>query len=325
MQVTDYTEKIRHLLSSFFSIQPLSVKMGERICITISPKEISFIHLNKTQEMLELLHVETLPYDQFEHLPLVLSGIVKKYKLEKTPVYCLLPPEDYQLFIIESLPVQEKEFDEALKWRVRSLINFPLENAMIDYFKLPAKKISPNHPMIAVVVSKKDRIEKLIQIFQKSHLSLTNISIPELALKNLSTLYEKDEQSSAFIYFYENLAILNITLQKTLYFTKHIILPNVTDSMDINYEEFCLDILRYFDYFQSQWRHASPNRLFIATESKDIAAIAKKLSECLQIPVEPFFFDPLLINIEINQLGKNGLLSLGYILNEEESDVKTRN
>lgn len=323
MQIRTYAKEIQHWIKALLTEKQPEITT-HRCCIYISSKEISFLHINHVQDTIEILLLEDFQYDDLSTVPLVLSGMVKKYGLQSIPTSWLLLPEDYQLFLIESLPVAADEFHDALNWRVKSLLNYPIEEAVLDYFKLPAKKKSSENFMVVAVAARMNQLIKTIDMFKKTDLCLTTIDIPELAMRNLTAPIENDEKSTAFIYFFEKIAILNITCQQTLYFTRRLNLPNESEPIAKNYEQVCLDILRYFDYFQSQWRYPSPGRIFVASEKKDTAGIAKILSENLSFSVEPFPLNSILPNSKIDLLEKN-LLTLGCALRKEETHATPRN
>jgi MSHA biogenesis protein MshI len=324
MYIPNYIKELYHRLSLFFVPEP--PQMGShRCCIRISPKEISLLHVKKNKESIQLFLLKTLGYDGLANLTSALLKIVNKYQLQFIPTYWLLSPEDYQLFLMEALPVKAEEFRDALNWHIRSLISYPLDETVIDYFNLPPKT-DQSSPMIAAVAAKKDHLTEIASILQECGLHLTTITIPELALRNLSALYENDEKSTVFIYFYENSAILNITNDKNLYFTRQINLPVSLDSEIKDYEKFSLDILRYLDYYQKQWRRPNPGRIYVATEKKNAVDIAKFLSEYLRISAQPFSFPPVFFGQEkIDTLENKYLLTLGCILSEEEKNAKAGN
>jgi MSHA biogenesis protein MshI len=240
-----YTKELRRWIEPLF-IEKKPEPTTERNCISLGSKELCLVHINKTLDTTELISSDNLHFEDHENLPLLLSSFLERHNLSSIPTYWLLSPEQYQLFIIESLPVASDEFKAAINWRIRSLINYPIEETVIDSFKLPSKKASPEN-MVAAVVTRRNQLVRLIDIFKKAGLNLTTIDVPELAMRNLIMPYENDEKSTAFIYFYERIAILNITRQKTLYFTRRINLYSETDVSMNQYQQFSLDILRYFD------------------------------------------------------------------------------
>ncbi|OGT41969.1 MAG: hypothetical protein A3F42_07260 [Gammaproteobacteria bacterium RIFCSPHIGHO2_12_FULL_37_34] len=323
MQIREYANKIYQRVESLFEEKKLQATTF-RCCLSLTAHELSFIYLNHTQDFIEVLLSETLSYESIDDITLLLTGLVKQQNLHYTPTSWLLSPDDYQLFLVEALPVKPEEYLDALKWRIRSLINYDQSEAAIDYFKLPVKKgAQENNAMTAAVVAQKSQLNKLAEALNHCGLLLTAIDIPELAMRNLTALYEHDEKSTAFIYFYPNVAILNITREKTLYFTRRINLTEYNDQQ--LYEQVSLDILRYFDYYQSQWRHPNPSRIFVASKN-NVEQIKTLLSQYLSLAVEPYQLPATLMgNAKFKTLGIHYLLLLGKTLGQNENNAKTRN
>lgn len=324
MQFAEYTEKIRNWFKPLFTEKPLLLTT-HRCCITITPSEVSLIHINKKQASAEILLTERLQYTDLDSIPLVLSGIVSKHELQNMPTYWLLHPNNYQFFVIEGMPVAAEEFRNALNWRVRSLVSYPIEDAAIDYFMIPAQRGSAENTMVATVVAQTTQLNKMVEVIERCNLNLTTIDIPELALRNLVRFYESDEKSTGFLYFFENMAILNITKQKILFFTRRLNIPPQQELSASDYEQLGLNIMRYFDYFQSEWRTPSPTRIFLAAEKLDPAIIAKKLADSLLLSIEPFSPEPMIKGTaDITALKGPYLLPLGCALREEEQYVSSR-
>lgn len=323
-RVEKYFKQFKEWIEPLLTESTPELFLNQRLTITFSSNEISFLHLDQIHDVCQVLMADTRPYNE-KSLTTILSDLAKRNNLENVPVTWLLGPDDYQLFLIESLPVAKDEFNDALEWRIRSLINYPVEEAVLDHFLLPAKKATPKSPMVAAVSAKQSTLSRLIDTFKNSNLMITDIAIPELAMRTLTAFYENDEKSTGFIYFYPNAAILNITLQKTLYFTRRINFIAPQEATPSAYEKLSLEIMRYFDYFQSQWRHPSPTRIFIAAEHLQTEPIATVLSETLLVSVEPFSLQPILVT-QPNLLGleKKYLLPLGASLQKESKESKEK-
>ncbi len=323
--VTKYAKELERWVTLRFTEAPPMVTT-ERCCITLLNKKLILLHLDKIQEVIDIRFADILEYQELDDLPLILNGMVEKHGLQSIPTYWLLSFDDYQLFLIESLRVPEEEFKDALSWRIKNLINYPIEEAVIDYFALPVKKVS-SHPMLVAACAKKTQLNQITKWLKKSKLNLTTIYIPELALRNLTALFENDEKSSAFIYFYDNGAILNITRQKDLYFTRRILFSTHPESNEIDYEKIGLEILRYFDYFQSQWRYPNPSRIFIASSKGNTADIVNILSKYLLLPVTSFPIKSFLVDsIKIESAQDEMILALGCALyHKDVKDAATGN
>ncbi len=300
--------------------QTISTK--ERVAISNISNELSLVAMNHTHESTEILDATSLQFDTVNNLSLIMPGIINKHHLEDMPAYYLLEPDDYQIFLIESLPVAQDEIYDALGWRLRTLLSYPLEDAVIDYFMLPPKK-NATSPMVVGIVAKKSRLLEISDWFDKINMPLQMIYIPELAMRNLSSLYEDDDKSTCILYFYDKGIILNITRNKSIYFTYRLNKPVIEETNNLKYEEICLNIMRYFDYFQAQWRYPSPNRVFVISHDHH-EEIAKSLSEHLLLTVsvyQPKF--NLIDQQQLKKINNKCLLALGCALYDNGKYVKS--
>jgi MSHA biogenesis protein MshI len=327
LELTEYTkhfaDKFRNLANSYFR-EDQQLSTSQRCCVSLTSNEFSIVCINHTQGENEIVFLEKFKFDDEKSLGLVLSGMAEQRHLMKTPVSWLLRPDDYQLNLIESIPVPANELRTAISWRIRSLLPYPFEEAAMEYFELPGKKGGQNTPLIAAVTAQKKILSPTISLLQNCGLKLVNIDIPELALLNLSSLHETDEKCTAFLYFYENMVILNISSKKVLYFTRRLIIPFVSER-EIDYEKLSLEILRYFDFFRSQWRLSSPTRIFAAAESVKADVIAKALSERLLNTVLPFSMNPSQLNAEnIGAIEDKFLLGYGCLLSKDAGHAATK-
>ncbi len=322
-QVESYAKKLIKKFEPWLS-DSAPLDATQRICLSFTGNVISLLQINKSTDNVDILLNEDIEFDSTENLTTLLTGINKRYRLENVPAYWLLSPEDYQLFFIDALPVKSDEFQDALNWRLRTLVNYPIQEAASDYFMLPAKKGASNQPMAVAVTARKQELQKNIDIFEKAGIALTAIDIPELAMRNLSTTCENDEKSTAFLYFYNNMAILNLTRQKILYFNRRITITQNDRTAPGFYEKMSLEILRYFDYFQSQWRYPSPSRFFIAAHDGKTDHIIAGLGKHLMTQLEPFPLSRIIVDQSKASQLTGSLLSLGTALRQEETNVTAR-
>ncbi len=312
MDLSFYKEKIRTLAESWFR-EEHQLSATQRCCFSFKKNELSILCLDAMEESNKILFLEKLKFDDFNSLSLIIKGMSAQHKFAQMPIYWLLDPDAYQLNLIESMPVPEAEFIKALTWRARSLINYPIDEAVLEYFELPAKKNSPNSPLIGTVTAQKSRLSPTISLMKECDLSLVKIDIPELAMLKLTDLYETDEKSTAFLYFYDDFVILNISNRKTLYFTRRINISRINGS-DIDYEALSLEILRYFDFYRSQWRLSSPTRILIAGLNDNQTA-SKTLSERLMNPVDVYTLHGNIFNDKFkDEISTKFLLDYGCLL-----------
>jgi len=71
----------------------------------------------------------------------VLEKKVEELELQNIDCSWVLTPDKYQYLQMEELPVTPAEFQAAIRWKVKDLIPFPIEDAVIDSFPVPSANI----------------------------------------------------------------------------------------------------------------------------------------------------------------------------------------
>jgi MSHA biogenesis protein MshI len=231
-----------------------------------------------------------------------LAAEVTKHKLDNTHCTWILPPENYQLILLEKLPVPDVEFQAAIRWKIKDLITFPTDDAVIDSFNVPPSNIASAKKNIMVAVSQLSYLQPLADIINESGLNLTIVDINELALRNIASLYEQDDNSVAMIFLQEKSSKIIVTRQKTFYFSRrldwglNVVSDAAQDSeiIDRNIDKLSLEIQRSFDYYQSQWRLPAPTKILLAPEIAPAIDIRSYLIKRLTTAVQDLDLNDIL-------------------------------
>lgn len=269
-----------------------------------------------------------------EDLQVSLSTLVNYHNLDKVDCTWILQSDQYQALLMEALPVPPTEFQAAIRWKIKDLIRFPLEDILVDSYPLPIKKPPNSQEMIMVIVAKQSELKSESDQLKKMGLNINKITIPEITLRNISALYDQEDKSTAFMDMQEKMGQLIITNKHLLHFNRRIDLGvefissgNLTDAeISQKIDRLALEIQRSFDYYQSQWRQPLPSRIIFASVKILAIDITSLLSQRLSMPVETlnienYFFNKKGISQE-NQ-GKYALI-LGGLFNNQGYDNAAR-
>ena len=288
-------------------------------CIHLHSNTISLASISRKSGQPDLLLCDISSYQKEEDFSTALALLVKKNHLENVPCSLLLNSEQYQLLQIEALPVTPAEFQAAIRWKIKDLIHIPLNDAVIDHFPMPLQKTANPQKMMTVVVASLNYLQKISDKIKTCGLNLTTIDIPELGLRNIAGLYERDEKSTALIYLQENQNQLLITRQKNVYFSRRL-----EAGLETNLDKLALEVQRSFDYYQSQWRQPPPANVVFATTSLDLV---KDLSQRLTTPVEILDLAQQMTVLQKLDLQQqtNYLLAIGGALRENGGADATTN
>ncbi len=132
-----------------------------------------------------------------------IQQLVKARELEEPRATSLVTIGDYSLILVETPDVPTAELRQAVRWRVKDLIDFDVDEAVIDIFEVPTRKGGQEN-MIYAVVARSPAVRALIDEFSDTGVDLEYVDIPEFAIRNLTALLPKDVGGVAFIYLEED-------------------------------------------------------------------------------------------------------------------------
>lgn len=207
-----------------------------------------------------LLHCEFVPADDTQLLPL-LQGLVKNHNLEEYDCHILLAPEQYRAISIEAPAVNPDELKQAVGWRIADLLDYPVDQATIDYYYLP-KSNRPNAPqMLEVLACTQQLVLTLSERCRQAGLNVKVIDIQETALRNLATLLPENPQGVAVLHLHKDGGRLILQKNGALYLSRKIgsgyqQLFDAGTSSGLGLElgeqdSLALEIQRSFDYVEN--------------------------------------------------------------------------
>ncbi len=204
----------------------------------------------------------------------------------------LLNPGDYQIVLVDAPNVPRDELRTAIRWRVKDLLDFHIDDATLDVLDIPVPKDTParNHTMYAVA-ARNEVIEARIQRFQDASIPLSVIDIPETAQRNIAALYEEPERGVAALYFDDRGGLFTINYQTELYLARRfeIHLGDVASAdervRDETRARVLLELQRSFDHFERQFRSVAIARLLLAPTPVE-TGLAEYLRTSFDFPVQ---------------------------------------
>ncbi|MEI8055478.1 MAG: PilN domain-containing protein [bacterium] len=179
-------------MGKFFKLNSSS---KELVCVQISKKGLS-IALAKTKPVLQILDCQYFSGD-IQAQKNNLSSFVAQSKLQHADCRIVLSREDYRLILIEKPKVADNELGESLHWLVKELIDFPLEEAVVDFFPAPMR--TGQSAKIYVVVVRLQWLNTIADIVKAANLNLQAINIATLATRNLFSSLHLAENSAVFL------------------------------------------------------------------------------------------------------------------------------
>jgi MSHA biogenesis protein MshI len=174
----------------------------------------------------------------------------------------------YQMLQIDALDnakqMPHDELRESLRWRVKELVDFPVESAGIDILDIPQQ--GGRAAQLWVVVASREELQPRVHLFQDAKATLSAIDVPELAQRNLAALFEEANRGLALVAFDNKGGRLTINYQGELYMTRHIDVSGhelTKPHAESLQERVLLDIQRTLDNFDRNYSSIPLTRLLV--------------------------------------------------------------
>ncbi len=152
----------------------------------------------------------------------VLQEGISRLGLGKSQGVGVLASDAYSLLQVEPPSVPSAELREAIRWQIRELIDYPVDEAVVDVFSVPQEGRQGRSPIAYAVAARRGTVQEQAVLLKAARLKISALDIPELALRNLTALLPEDERGLAFLSLGRTQGMLILTRGQNLYLTRRI-------------------------------------------------------------------------------------------------------
>jgi MSHA biogenesis protein MshI len=263
--------------------------------IEISSEGVAVAHINRLGTGLPVLQsCRFLPREQDQTLPL--AQYINELGLKGVGCNVVLPSSSYSLFLSEAPNVEDSELTDAMRWKVKDLIDFPIDDAALDVFRLPKDASRGTAQMVYVVISKRSFINEIIQQLAPVGARVESIDITELALRNLSLLCPDDPNGMAMVRISPGMGNLNIIRGQQLYVCRRFDIDfegGLLDPLPVN--SLALELQRSLDYYEHQMGQVPPSQVYLCGEGVSDDKISDELKASLECDLKALPLGQLMV------------------------------
>lgn len=265
-------------------------KVEGLVGLSVNDSSITLAHVSRRRDELLLERCLRESVSKSGAVKDSLARIVDEQGLKGAACNYVLGPADYNIYLVEAPQVEADEISSAVRWKIKDLLDMPVEEAMIDVFPVPEGAIQGRNKMLYAVASSRPRLEQIVANVTRSGLDLHTIDIPEMAMRNISTRFLDDRNGLAFLSLKQHGSVLNISCEGQIYLTRRINTPVASDVLKQNdwemvRDRLVLEIQRSLDYVESQMGLSAINQIMIAPRETDTEAMMNALADGLASPV----------------------------------------
>lgn len=242
----------------------------------------------------------------------------------------LLGASDYRLLQVDSPAVPAEEKAQAMRWRLKDMVDFPVDTAAIGVLDIPLKDNGGGRqPTAFAIVAPAAAVGQRMRLFDDAKVPLDAIDVPEVAQRNVAALFEERNRGLAFLRLDEDEGVLTITYDAELYLARHIdvsgraLAEADAERRQALIERLVLELQRTLDNFDRQYNFISVARLVVASE-RAVAGLMPALAENLYVPVQAMDLSavadfPAVPELRNPERQAQCLLAIGAALREGEA------
>ncbi|MBI3523380.1 MAG: agglutinin biogenesis protein MshI [Betaproteobacteria bacterium] len=242
--------------------------------MAFAPDRMDFAHIvrhaGRKPEVLLLNSYQRSQGDSGSDLG-ALRRLRKELKLTRYRCSHLLRVGEYQLLQVEPPEVPAEEIKEALRWRIKEMLNYPVEAATLDVLEIPNDSVAPGRAKQTFVVAANNALlAQRAALFEEAKAPLLAIDIPELAQRNISVLFEEENRGLAMLACDESGLMMTFTFRGELYAARHTEIPLLQleqaegERREQLFERIALETQRSLDNFDRLNGHISITRLLVS-------------------------------------------------------------
>ena len=260
----------------------------------------------------------------------VLEKLAKDWRADRCQCTTLLANGEYQILTVDAPNVPQEELKTAIRWRLKDMLDFHVDDATIDVLDIPLEKNAAvrNHSMYAIA-ARNQLIEQRQALFGQAKIPLSVIDVPEMAQRNMSALLEPQGRGVALLSFDVTGGLLTVTYAGELYLSRRIevsleqLLQSDSEKKNICYDRITLELQRSLDHFDRQYHFITLAKLVLAPLQEGAAGLRAYLAANLYIPVEELNLESVLDMSNVPELHslerqQHFFLTLGAGLRHEE-------
>lgn len=268
----------------------------------------------------------------------VLSRVATEHHLKRARCTTVLDADEYSLILTEAPDVPAEELRSAVRWRIKDLIDFHVDDATIDVFDVTTANAPGKTRSMYVVAARNAAIQRRVDLCDAAGIGLDIIDIPEMAQRNLAAILPEDVRGVVMLTLTPTRGLITITRQGEMFLSRRFEVgldalrngggPASFDgqaALDVQpglayFDQIVLEVQRSLDYFDSHFRQAHIDQLVLSPSAGAIPGLVEHLNQNLNIKASVLNFTDVLqfdaANTEM--LADRGLVALGAALRQEE-------
>jgi MSHA biogenesis protein MshI len=238
-----------------------------------------------------------------------LTRLRRELHLDRYRCATLLKSGDYQIIQVEAPNVLPNEMKNAVRWRIKDMIDFPVDEATVDSVPIPGTDAATGRAaQLLAVTARNQVIAAVVKPFNDADIPLEIIDVPEFAQRNIARCLEPDGSGVALLSLDDRGGLLTFTRGGELYQHRRIDVtlaslrgasPGESEGAELRmelegpYERLAVELQRSFDHFDRQFPRVAVAKL-VLTPIPGADKLRGYLGNRLDLPVELLYLSEVM-------------------------------
>jgi MSHA biogenesis protein MshI len=276
--------------------------------------------------------VEQLEIVESQRDEQAVAQLLQRGILRDAHVILVLGAEHYNTYPLPAPTVPQTELREALRWKLREMLSYSPEDAVIDFVHLaPAADSRAAESLLAVAALRRSVVQATAP-FLEAGIDLQAVDIAEMAQRNVLVRLPGAEAGSALLGIEESSALLTVVHQGALCLTRRIQIPRSLNVDDDDPEHvaarIATQVQRSLEVVERQ-SGLPPIRTVWIGPHPDCALIARCAAEqtgldCLQLDLQAEFRFATTVRELAPEQAPAVLIAIGAALRNEDAAAADR-
>lgn len=190
------------------------------LAIELLGKTVRIAHVRRDGARPVVEFAERRPWDPAD--PKSLQRIAKEFGAGRFECVTLLPRAEYQIVLVDAPSVPADEVKPALRWRIKDMLEYPVDEATLDMLELPMPEGSARARQMFAVAARQQTVKGTAERLTKAGINLAVIDIPDTAQRNIAALFEKDGRGVALLTIGEEGGLITVTFGGELFVSRNL-------------------------------------------------------------------------------------------------------